>query len=213
MSKDIYRMSLKQENNTIKVPNGELFLKLKKLHDDAVVPSYANEGDMCMDLTAVDVEYDAECDRYIYHTGWAMEVPLGYGINLFPRSKNVKTDCYLANSVGKVDAYGYRKEVLVVYKNRTSWEVRQMLAEWNLMKNASKGLDFDKDTPIGETVKKLRENAKNGKTTMHPMDFAPYKIGDRICQMEVVRIVKVDRQVVDKLSDPKRGEGFGSSGD
>lgn len=209
MYKDFNLGLPKQEDNAIKVP----FLHLQKLHDNAVVPSYANEGDMCMDITAVDVEYDAEYDRYIYHTGWAMEVPWGYGINLLPRSKNVKTDCYLANSVGKVDAYGYRNEVLVVYKNRTSWEVRQMLAEWNLMKIASKGLDFDKDTSIGETVKKLRENAKNGKTTMHPMDFAPYKVGDKICQMEVVRIIKTDNQVVDKLSTPKRGEGFGSSGD
>ena len=205
-------VTLDDDSHVIKVPNGELFLYLKKLHKDAVIPTYANDGDMCMDLTAVDVEYDEECDSYIYHTGWAMEVPYGYGINLFPRSKNVKTDCYLANSVGKVDAYGYRNEVLVVYKNRTSWEVRQMLAEWNLMKNASKGLNFDKDTPIGETVRKLRENAKNGKTTMHPMNFAPYKVGDRICQMEVVKIVKAHPQVTNELSEPKRGEGFGSSG-
>lgn len=200
------------ENTSIKIPNTELYVYIKKLHKDAKLPTYANDGDMCMDLTAVDLEYDEENDSYVYHTGLAMEVPYGYGINLFPRSKNVKTDCYLANSVGKVDAYGYRKEVLVIYKNRTSWEVRQMLAEWNLMKNASKGLNFDKDTPIGETVKKLKENAKDGKTTMHPLDFAPYKVGDKICQMEVIHIVKTDCIWKDNLSAPKRGDGFGSSG-
>ena len=201
------------DEHVIKVPNGELFVYVKKLNENAVLPTYANNGDMCMDLTAVDVEYNEEEDSYIYHTGLAMEVPLGYGINLFPRSKNVKTDCYLANSVGKVDAYGYRNEVLVIYKNRTSWEVRQMLAEWNLMKNASKGLNFNKDASIGETVKKLKKKEKNGKTTMHPMDFAPYKVGNKICQMEVVRIVKAECVFADKLSDPKRGSGFGSSGD
>jgi dUTP pyrophosphatase len=188
-------------------------LKIKKIHPDAVVPSYAHDGDMCFDLTAVSVEYDEKTDSYIYHTGLQMELGYGYGANLVPRSKNVKTECYLANMEGKVDAYGYRGEVKAVYKNRTSWEVRQMLAEWNLMKRATKGLNFSEDEPIGETVRKLRENAKNGKTTMHPMDFAPYKVGDRMCQMEIIKVIQADIIVSDELSEPKRGNGFGSSGD
>jgi len=114
---------------------------------------------------------------------------------------------------GKIDAYGYRGEVKAVYKNRTSWEVRQMLAEWNLMKRATKGLNFSEDEPIGETVRKLRENAKDGKTSMHPMDFAPYKVGDRMCQMEIIKVIQANIIKSDELSEPKRGNGFGSSGD
>lgn len=193
-------------------PQKAVVIKFKRLVPEAVIPTYANDGDMCFDLTATSVEYDEEHDSYIYHTGLSFEAPFGYGADLFVRSKNTKTECYLANHVGKLDIYGYRKEILVVYKNRTSWEVRQMLAEWKLMKSASKGLKFDETENVGETVKKLKENAKDGKTTMHPMDFAPYKVGDRIAQMSIVKVEDVCL-VEDELSNAKRGDGFGSSGD
>ena len=35
-------------------------VKIKKLHEDAVIPGYAKDGDAGMDLTAVDVESDGE---------------------------------------------------------------------------------------------------------------------------------------------------------
>ena len=43
-----------------------LFIKLKKLDERAVIPSYAHDGDVGMDLTAIDVDYDRENDMYIY---------------------------------------------------------------------------------------------------------------------------------------------------
>ena len=33
-------------------------LKIKKLHKDAVIPSYAKQGDAGLDLTAVSEEWD-----------------------------------------------------------------------------------------------------------------------------------------------------------
>lgn len=187
-------------------------VKFRKIHPNAVVPKCANEGDMCFDLTAVGVEYNEENDSYIYHTGLAMETPLGFGANIFVRSKNAKTDCYLANHVGKVDSYGYRNEVLVIFKNRTSWEVRRMLTEWMQMKKSTAGVVFDEKESLGETVRKLKANIKGNKSVISPMDFAPYNVGDRVAQMEIVKIEDVKIVVTDELSDAKRGSGFGSSG-
>lgn len=88
-------------------------VKIKKLHRDAIVPSYAKYGDAGLDLSAVDVSYK---DDYIsYKTGLAFEIPKGYVGLLFPRSSNSKKDLILCNSVGVLDS-GYRGEVEFRYK-------------------------------------------------------------------------------------------------
>ncbi len=94
-----------------------MLIKIKKLDESAVVPSYAKQGDACCDVTAISYEYDAEHDLHIYHTGLAFEIPEGYCLKIFPRSSNTKTECYIPNSVGVLDS-GYRGELLVKYKNR-----------------------------------------------------------------------------------------------
>lgn len=94
-----------------------LVVKFKKLNNEAVIPSYAKEGDAGLDLTAVSLEYDATLDAYVYHTGLAMEIPKGYVGLVYPRSSNRKTDAYMTNHVGVIDS-GYRGEVLVTFKNR-----------------------------------------------------------------------------------------------
>ena len=101
-----------------------LEIKLKKLDKNAIIPEYAHDGDVGMDLTAISVEYDREHDMYIYHTGLAFETDKHYGIFLFPRSSNRKTDAYLCNHVGIADSAIYRGEIMLCFKNRTSLEVR-----------------------------------------------------------------------------------------
>lgn len=88
-------------------------VKFKKLSDKAVTPSYAYEGDACMDLTSVDREHITEGsgkDKYeymVYKFDLAFEIPKGYAILVFPRSSISKTGLILANSVGVIDS-GYR---------------------------------------------------------------------------------------------------------
>ena len=87
-------------------------IKIKKLHQHAVIPRYAKSGDAGMDLTAVDIK---EQDGYItYHTGIAIEIPHGYVGLLFPRSSVYKTGQILANSVGVIDS-GYRGEIMMKF--------------------------------------------------------------------------------------------------
>lgn len=92
-------------------------VKIKKLHEGAVIPSYAKPGDAGLDLTAISYEYDAEKDCHIYGTGLAFEIPTGYVGLLYPRSSNRKTNAYMCNHVGVVDS-GYRGEVMLSFKNR-----------------------------------------------------------------------------------------------
>lgn len=90
-------------------------IKIKKLNENAIIPAYAKPGDACVDLVATSMTYD-EVKGYVYGTGLAMEIPMGWVGRIYPRSSNCKTNAYLTNSVGNVDS-GYRGEVMVVFKN------------------------------------------------------------------------------------------------
>lgn len=102
-------------------------VKIKKLVKDAVVPTYAKSGDAGMDLTAISMEYNEYMDCYIYHTGLSFEIPEGYFMMVVPRSSNRKTNAYLTNHCGIIDS-GYRGEVLVCFKNRTSSIISNYIA-------------------------------------------------------------------------------------
>lgn len=100
----------------IRMVDGDIEVKLKKLSDKAVIPSKAYPTDACFDLVATSIKYDAANRCYIYGTGIAMEIPEGYVGHIYPRSSNRKTDCYMANHVGVVDCH-YRGEVMVSFKD------------------------------------------------------------------------------------------------
>ena len=187
-------------------------LKIKFLDENANMPYRAHITDIGADVYATAVEYDAELDRYIYHTGLAMEVPIGYGIHAYPRSSNTKTEAYLPNSVPCIDA-SYRGEVLIIYKNRTPYKFECMLAEWEHMKKATQNIQFNDDANIGETVAEMKANMVEPFVAPDPMDFAPYKVGERVCQLVVTKLLKTNIVQCDTLSDSERGTGaFGSTG-
>ena len=89
-------------------------VKIKRLHKDSVIPSYAKEGDAGMDLTATRMWFDD--DRNVcYGTGITMEIPKGYVGLVFPRSSIAKKDLLLSNAVGVIDS-GYRGEITAKFK-------------------------------------------------------------------------------------------------
>lgn len=90
-------------------------IKIKRLHPDAVIPSYANETDAGLDLTAVTYSYDEKTESHSYGTGLAFEIPEGYVGLIFPRSSIYKKDTFLSNCVGVIDS-GYRGEVSFKFK-------------------------------------------------------------------------------------------------
>jgi dUTP pyrophosphatase len=88
-------------------------LKFKKLHEDAVLPSYAKDGDAGLDLVCVDNGSVSE-DFVEYKLGIAVEIPEGYVGLIFPRSSITKKSLLLKNSVGVIDS-GYRGEIMARY--------------------------------------------------------------------------------------------------
>lgn len=92
-------------------------VKFKKLHTDAIVPSYAKPGDAGMDMTAISI-MDDEGFQVTYGTGIAVEIPEGYVGLIFPRSSIRKYQIELSNSVGVIDS-GYRGEIQFTF-NKTA---------------------------------------------------------------------------------------------
>ncbi len=95
-------------------------IKIQKLHENAVTPTYAHAGDACFDLTACTVDGNSHIGKTVYAgaplicgTGLAFEVPEGQVMLVFSRSgMGFKHDVRLANCVGVID-HKYAGEVMV----------------------------------------------------------------------------------------------------
>jgi dUTP pyrophosphatase len=88
-------------------------VKIKKIHPDATIPSYAKSGDAGMDLVATSVIGET-LGSITYGLGIALEIPEGFVGLVFPRSSIRKTNLQLSNSVGVIDS-GYRGELQATF--------------------------------------------------------------------------------------------------
>jgi dUTP pyrophosphatase len=93
-------------------------VKIKRINPNAVIPTYAKEGDAGMDLVATSIISETTTD-VTYGTGLAMEIRDGFVGLVFPRSSIRKYDLALTNSVGVIDS-GYRGEIQATFK-KTNW--------------------------------------------------------------------------------------------
>lgn len=89
-------------------------VKIKKLSSDAIIPTYAKEGDAGMDVVATKI-INETLDSITYGTDIALEIPEGFVGLAFPRSSIRKTHLHLSNSVGVIDS-GYRGEIQATFK-------------------------------------------------------------------------------------------------
>lgn len=93
-------------------------IKIKKLHEDAVIPKYAHFGDAAVDLVATTT-WEDEAGNICYGTGLAVEIPHSFVGLLFARSSVSKTSLRLCNSVGVIDS-GYRGEIILKFDRKGS---------------------------------------------------------------------------------------------
>jgi len=89
-------------------------VRIKKLSENAVIPTYAKDGDAGMDLVATRIISNTTFD-VSYGTDLAMEIPNGFVGLVFPRSSIRKYELVLSNSVGVIDS-GYRGELQATFK-------------------------------------------------------------------------------------------------
>jgi dUTP pyrophosphatase len=106
-----------------------LTIKVKKLHENAVIPSYAKPGDAGMDLTITSILSETKT-HVTYGFGVAMEIPFGYVGLVFPRSSIRNYDLALTNCVGVIDS-GYRGEIQGTFK-KNNWLKQDASEKYNV---------------------------------------------------------------------------------
>ncbi len=92
-------------------------LAVRRLRDNAVLPSRAYEGDAGLDLSSCERVTLAPGARAVVNTGIALEIPDGYAGFVQPRSGlAARHGVGVVNSPGLIDS-GYRGEIQVVLLN------------------------------------------------------------------------------------------------
>ncbi len=105
---------IKKETEETPIVNNSLVVKVKKLSDNAVIPSYSKVGDAGMDLT-ITREIENTSFVVTYGFGIAIEIPKNFVGLVFPRSSIRNYDLIMSNSVGVIDS-GYRGELQATFK-------------------------------------------------------------------------------------------------
>jgi dUTP pyrophosphatase len=105
---------IKNETQETPIVNNSLVVKVKKLSDNAVIPSYSKVGDAGMDLT-ITREIENTSFSVSYGFGISMEIPKNFVGLVFPRSSVRNQDLLLSNCVGVIDS-GYRGEIQATFK-------------------------------------------------------------------------------------------------
>jgi dUTP pyrophosphatase len=151
-------------------------VKIKKLFEDAILPTYATDGSAGLDFTALNLKYhyhdsvgnndhrSSQLKFIEYGTGISISVPKDHVGLIFPRSSITNKGLMLGNAVGVIDS-DYRGEIKFRFKR-----VPQLSSD-------------------------------------------EYKVGEKIGQIVIIPIPKIELELADKLDETKRGEGgYGSSG-
>jgi dUTP pyrophosphatase len=169
-------------------------VRIKKLHENAVIPSYSKKGDAGMDLTAVEKYYDVH-GCVVYRTGIAIEIPEGYVGMVFPRSSICKQDLTLINSVGIIDS-GYRGEIIMKFKPALMFvsDEEGLISDENDTFMCADGVEIPWDDRI-------------------PISALDYEVGDRIAQLIIMPYPHIEFEEVEELTETERGDGgYGSTG-
>ncbi len=130
-------------------------LKVKKLHEHAKIPFYANEGDAAFDLSSIENIDIPVGEKRIVKTGISMAIPKGFVGLIWDRSgMAAKHDIHAF--AGVIDS-GYRGEIKVILKNfgdkdfniEKGMRIAQMLIQPHLTANLKETDDLE-NTERGE---------------------------------------------------------------
>lgn len=100
--------------------DGSIVIPITKLHENAVIPTYAHLTDAGADLVSIEDAVLLPGERALIATGIAIAIPHGFVGLVHPRSGlAVKNGVALVNAPGTIDS-GYRGEVKVCLINLDS---------------------------------------------------------------------------------------------
>lgn len=96
------------------VHRNDMKIKIKKLHPNAKLPSYAHPGDVGLDLYALETKTIKPGAREFFYVGFALEFPEGYAAIVKDKSGMSKNGLH---AIGGVFDAGFRGEYNVLLVN------------------------------------------------------------------------------------------------
>lgn len=217
----------------IKLLNGDVVSVGTNKIIEPILPTYGKEGDACMDIYPIHCEYDENHDRHVYHTGLAFAIDESCIIGntnedgdivdynkiivpnemvLRPRSNLTNSNFYMPNSPGTLD-YGYRGELLLVFKNRTSNEIVTAINALH------KCITLINNTIPENNNKNIKLSLKHARECIEKLSISintkPYNCDgkDRCAQLIIKpaeRIIWKEVKSIEELGETDRGDkGFG----
>ena len=109
--------SIETIESIVNIPRTMIDVKIKKLHEDAIIPTYAHTSDAGADVYALEDTDIPPHKTIIVKTGIAVKMPDNYEIQIRPRSGlSSKTNLRIANAPGTVDS-GYIGEIGIIMDN------------------------------------------------------------------------------------------------
>ena len=160
-----------------------LIIPVEKTAEDVKLPTYSTEGSAAMDVYSTE-EFDlAPGESKIVKTGLKVEVPVGYGLFVLPRSGiSAKTKLRVSNAPGCIDS-DYRGEIGVILEN-----IEPKIADLVIDEDGrATGILYGKSYHIEK--------------------------GERIAQIVIFETPTMAFSEVSKVNETVRGEGgFGSTG-
>ncbi|UED72145.1 dUTP diphosphatase [Brevibacillus sp. HD3.3A] len=179
-------------------------IKLKRLHNDAVLPTYAKPLDAGFDLYAIEDTIIVPGESAKICTGLSVALPPGTELQVRPRSGvSANTKLRVSNAPGTVDA-GFRGEIGILIDN-----IAQMIPG-----RVIGGMVEFETGPLLDINGKPTDYRPAGyeDETFYKSTYVIRK-GDRIAQGVLASVLQADFETVDELDETERGTGgFGSSG-
>lgn len=102
-------------DTTVKIMRPSINIGVK-LEDDAIMPTYANSDDSGADLFCMfDTVIPANARGYIINTGVRLDIPIGFGVQIRPKS-GVSANTPIRVILGTIDS-GYKGVIGVIVDN------------------------------------------------------------------------------------------------
>jgi len=131
-------------------------IKIKKLHPEATIPQYANQGDAGMDFYASETIIIDPNHRTLVSTGIMMAIPQGF-VGLIWDKSGIATKHGIKTMAGVIDC-GYRGEIKILLHNLSTesytiekgTKIAQMLIQPVEQREIIEVDDLDTNTERGE---------------------------------------------------------------
>lgn len=133
---------------TIMISNPTPSLNVTLVAPNAIFPSKKNFSDVGYDLSVVSVHKVLNSTTTMYDTGIKLDIPVGYYVEIVPRSSISKSGYMLANSVGIIDC-GYKGNLYVCMTKiapeaeepELPWKCCQLIMKSQLYPTLSNNID------------------------------------------------------------------------